>query len=223
MKRRGPLLTLAAAAVLGMALLIANISKQEEPNKPAPAAQSQPAVAESAGPTPTTGDAPEAAAPFPAKQDYVDNEIATATGVITLSVTIEGDKAIAYACDGNTIETWLKGSAVDGKLSLANADNTSRLDGRLDGPDLAGTLFIGDKSWPYVAAPVAPPAGIYVNTVDGSRQSWIVAADGTVTGVQRGPGGATSPAPALSPNGTAVVDGETVTAVQVSGGDVDVF
>jgi hypothetical protein len=40
-----------------------------------------------------------------------------------------------------------------------------------------------------------------------------------VTGVQRRADGATAPAAGLSADGTAVLDGQTVTATKVQGGD----
>ena len=215
MKRRGPLLTLAAAAVLGIVLLLINISKEDEPSKPAVAAQSN-SVAPPA--TDATRAVPATVA-FPANANY-EAEISTATGVITLSITVEGDKAIAYACDGAKIETWLKGSAVDGVLDLTGKDST--LDGRHDGSKVTGTLVIGDKSWKYEATQVQPPAGLYVYQDGGTRTSWIVSPDGTVTGVRRASNGATSPAPGLK-DGKAVIDGKTVTAMQVTGADHDAF
>jgi hypothetical protein len=146
---RGPLVTLAAVALVGMALLLANISQQPDPTTPGrPVAES-----------PTTP-APPPAQQFPAKADYA-GEIATSTGVITLEITVDGQKAIAYACDGNAVEVWLRGSAVNGVVNLANKDKTSRLDGRLKGDTVAGTLSIGENQWDFKAPAAAPPAGLY--------------------------------------------------------------
>ena len=111
-------------------------------------------------------------------------------------------------------------TAVNGVLDLTGKD--SKLDGRHDGSKVTGTLVIGEKSWPYEAAQVQPPAGLYVYKDGDTRASWIVSSDGSVTGVQRGPNGATSAAPGLK-DGTAVIDGKTVTATQVSGADQNAF
>ena len=43
-------------------------------------------------------------------------------------MTVQGDRAVAYACDGNTIETWLQGTAKDGTVAL-----TGKNDAKLDG------------------------------------------------------------------------------------------
>ncbi|WP_433663494.1 hypothetical protein ACQPW1_16040 [Nocardia sp. CA-128927] len=220
MKRLGPWITLAAVAVLGIVLLVVNMSKETEPTAAKP---NTPAVVTStAAAPPTTTVAPTSAAPapvqFPPKADYVGN-IPLATGApITLSITVQGDKAIAYACDGKSVESWLQGSAAAGALQLTGK-NDAKLDGRYDGKVVTGTLWLGPKKWEFTTAPVQSPAGLYVYTEGGARQSWIVDANGNVTGVQRAADGATSPAPGLTPDATAIVNGKKITANKVSGGD----
>lgn len=218
MKIRGPIVTLAAVAALGIGIWLVNVSKEEPAPTGKPVAEATTTTATTpatAAPAPTTPPAPPAAA-FPAKADYV-GKIPTANGTITLDITIEGDKAVAYACDGNTIESWLRGSAANGALSLANKDKTSRLEGRLEGTAVVGTLWIGEKKWDFKAEPAAPPAGLYIYENAGVRNSWIIDSDGGVTGVQRRPDGSTAPAPGLSIDRTAVIDGQTIVATRVEG------
>jgi hypothetical protein len=209
---RGPLVTLAAVAALGGGLWWMNVSQEtaEPPAKP---------VAQS---TTTAAPAPPPPAPppvtFPAKANYV-GKIPTAAGVITLEITVNGPTAVAYACDGNTVEVWLQGSATNGTLSLASKDKASRLEGRLQGATVVGKLWIGEKTWDFTTAAAEPPAGLYVYEDDGVRNSWIVDANGGVTGVQRRADGSTAPAPGLSTDGTAVLDGQTVTATRVDSGE----
>jgi hypothetical protein len=220
MKIRGPLVTLGAVAVLGVGILLVNISKEESAPPDKPAAQPT-AVA------PTSPAAPPPAAPskpqppaFPAQADYVA-KIPTANGTITLDITVRGDKAIAYACDGNKVESWLRGSAANGALTLANKDKTSKLEGHLEGTAVVGTLWIGEKRWDFNAPVAQPPAGLYVYQNAGVRNSWIVDPDGGVTGVQRREDGSTAPAPRLTTEGIATVDGIEVRAIRVQG-DSDV-
>jgi hypothetical protein len=215
MKIRGPIVTLGAAAALAVGILLVNISKQDDSPPANPYAQSTTTTAAAtpaAPPSPSTPPPPA----FPAKADYVA-KIPTANGTITLEITIDGVKAVAYACDGNTIESWLRGSAANGAVSLANKDKTSRLEGRLDGNAVVGTLWIGEKKWDFKADPAQPPAGLYVYENAGVRNSWIIDANGDVTGVQRRPDGSTAPAPGLSIDRTAVVDGQTIVATRVEG------
>jgi hypothetical protein len=217
MKSKGPLITLAAVAVLAVVLLVVNMSANSS-DPPAEQAVATTAPATTAATAQTTPAQTTAAQAFPAEATYV-GEIAAATGTITLAMAVDGDKAIAYACDGNTVEVWLTGSATDGQLALEGRNN-SRLDGAYSGSDVSGTLWIGERSWTYTAAPATPPAGLYVaGDSDSTRVSWIVDQQGGVTGVLRAPDGATSPAPGLSDDGTATVNGTTVTAELVSGGD----
>jgi hypothetical protein len=218
MKIRGPLITLGAVAALGVGILLVNIS--QEPDSPPPGKPAaEPTTTTAAAPAPPAPTTPPAPA-FPAKADYV-GKVPTANGVITLEITVEGDKAIAYACDGNTVESWLRGPAVNGAVSLANKDKTSRLEGRLQGTAVVGTLWIGVQKWDFTAEAAQPPAGLYVYEEAGVRTSWIIDSQGGVTGVQRQTDGSTVPAPGLKTNGTAIIDGRTVTATRVEG-DSDV-
>ena len=202
MKIRGPLVTLGAVVAVGAGMWLVNVSQQNAtPPAAEPAAAAPTSV--SAAPTPTTPPAQQ----FPAKADYVGT-VSTNNGAITLDITVDGDKAIAYACDGNSVEVWLRGSAVDGAVRLASKDRTSSIDGRLRGSTVTGTLAIRGKSWQFNATEVRDPAGLYVDQSDAGRSSWIVDADGTVTGVQRRTDGSTAPAPALTSDATRV-NGDT--------------
>jgi len=214
MKIRGPLVTLAAVAVLGAGILLVNMSKEESAPQANPYSQSTTtaAVATPAPPPPSTPPPPA----FPAQADYV-GKIPTANGTITLELTVQGDKAIAYACDGNTVESWLRGSAGNGVVSLANKVKTSRLEGHLEGNAIVGTLWIGEKKWDFNAPVAQPPAGLYVYDNAGVRNSWIVDPNGGVTGVQRREDGSTAPAPRLTTDGIANVDGIEVKAIRVQG------
>ncbi|WP_328411448.1 hypothetical protein [Nocardia sp. NBC_00403] len=210
MKRLGPLLTLGAVAGLAAVLLVVDMSKETEPT------QAKPNSVTTTQAPPTTG--ASAATPFPAKADYVGTIPLQTGGAITLSIAVQGSKATAYACDGNTIESWLQGSAVNGSLQLTGK-NDARLDGSFDGKAVHGTLWLGGQQWGFTAAPVQSPAGLYIYNDGGQRESWIVDANGGVTGVRRAADGSTSPAPTLTADATAIVNGKKITASKVSGGD----
>ena len=215
MKIRGPLATLGAVAVLGVGILLVNMSKEDSAPSGKPAAQSTTTVARTTAAAPPAPKTPPPPA-FPAQADYV-GKIPTANGTITLEITVQGDKAVAYACDGNTVESWLRGSAVNGALSLANKDKTSRLEGHIEGNSVVGTLWIGEKKWDFNSPAAQPPAGLYVYENAGVRNSWIVDPNGGVTGVQRREDGSTAPAPRLTTDGIANIDGIEVKAIRVQG------
>jgi hypothetical protein len=220
MKIRGPILTLVAVAVLGVGILLVNMSKEESapPANPYGKSTTTAAAATPATPPPAPSTPPPPA--FPAKADYV-GKIPTTNGTITVEIAVQGDKAIAYACDGNKVESWLRGSAVNGAVSLADKDKTSRLDGRLEGNAIVGSLSIGDKKWDFNAPFAQPPAGLYIYENAGVRNSWIIDPNGGVTGVQRLEDGSTAPAPTLTTEGITNVDGIEVRAIRVQG-DSDV-
>jgi hypothetical protein len=150
MKVTGPVATLGAVAALGAGLLLVNMSKEDSPAPPATASVTASAVAPAPPASPPP--APPGRA-FPAEADYV-GEIPTRSGLLTLDIAVDGQKALAYACDGNAVETWLEGSATAGMVTLSNKDRTSRLDGRLEGSAVVGTLQIGEKTWEFTAAQV---------------------------------------------------------------------
>jgi hypothetical protein len=216
MKIRGPILTLGAVAVLGAGILLVNISKEDSAAPSNPYSQSTTSAVAATPTAPPPAPAPPPPPAFPAKADYV-GKVPTANGTITLEITVDGDKAVAYACDGNTVESWLRGSAVNGAVSLANKDKTSRLEGHLDGGAIVGTLWIGEKKWDFNAPAAQPPAALYVYENAGVRNSWIVDSSGGVTGVQRREDGSTAPAPKLTTDGIANIDGIEVRAVRVEG------
>jgi hypothetical protein len=215
----GPLVTLGAVVALGAGILLVNMAK-ERPSTPEPTAAASPTtISARPAPAPPSQTAPPPEA-FPPKADYV-GKIPTADGHITLELTVEGNQAVAYACDGNTVEAWLKGSAENGAVHLANKANTSQLDGDLHGSEVAGSLLLKQEPLQFTAAEVPPPAGLYVYLDAGVRNSWIVDANGDVTGVQRQPDGSTAPAPELSTDGTAVINGKTITAIRAQGSTDD--
>ncbi|UFS99854.1 hypothetical protein [Nocardia huaxiensis] len=191
MKRAGPYLTLAAAAILGGGLLVTNtltgLSRDADSARPAATAPGTSTVTN-----------------FPQQADYM-TVIATDAKPITLSLTVTGVKAVGYACDGASVETWLRGAAEAGRMVLKG--NNSQLEGTLEGDAVRGTLTLAERTYDFTAPQVQPPAGIYLARTDSGRDSWIVGPDGSVTGVRRAPDGSTSPAPDLAPNARKV-DGD---------------
>ncbi|MFF2556620.1 hypothetical protein ACFVUS_36820 [Nocardia sp. NPDC058058] len=231
MKRAGPLLTLAAAAVLGGGLLITDIvtdptddtadraavttsagaattSAGAGPSAAASSAANVPAAPSGAAPGAGTSAAPGSAAPsaFPAQADYVA-VIPAQPRSITLSITVTGKQAVAYACDGASVESWLRGAADAGRMSLTGKN--SELQATLKDNVLTGTLTLDNRAMDFTAPLVQAPAGIYYARSNGTRDSWIVRPDGSVTGVRRQSDGTTTPAPTLAPDARKVHGDDT--------------
>ncbi|KAA0099647.1 hypothetical protein CIW49_08620 [Mycolicibacterium sp. P1-18] len=149
---KGPILTLVAAAVLGIGVFSVNLAED------APSAAPQPPAAGvgSSTVTPSTPRLPIAPAPvpFPAKAAF-HADIPTRTGTLTLDIKVNATRATAYACDNSGIEEWVSGTAVGGALSMTSADGTSRVAGRHQANDtVVGELSIGDAHWTYTASKV---------------------------------------------------------------------
>jgi hypothetical protein len=136
MRTHKPLLSIAAVAVTAAGLWLAN-STADPGTGPAVVSVPTPAAA-----TLTTA----APARFPTAADY-SGQVTTAGAPIVVDMTVTGDTARAYVCDGAAIETWLTGTVDGDAVSLVSADRTGRIEARLQGRTVAGTLTLGERSW----------------------------------------------------------------------------
>ncbi|MBB3036748.1 hypothetical protein [Hoyosella altamirensis] len=222
MKSRGPILTLVAVLALGLGILIVNMTlfSRSESSDPPAAAETETAepTAETVETTPAEASPePEEDAPgFPAEGMYVI-EMPSEQGPLVLGIAVEDDAAIAYACDGADVEIWLRGEVTGDSLELTGRDNSSVTGSYFNGA-VDGVFALADQEWDFIAEAQSPPAALYAFGTD-TRVSWIVQQDGSVTGVQRNPDGSTEPAPALDPDGTAIINGQTVQASLITGAD----
>lgn len=179
---------------------------------------------EAAPPSTTTEPAPPPAstteppappkAQFPAEAVYAGR----ATGTkLAIAVAVKGDEAAAYLCDGARVESWLRGTAVDGVVSLKSKDGKTTLTGELVGKNVNGTVSIAGQKQQFSLAVAKAPAGLYRGKNGVSTLGWILLPDGTQVGIARTASG-TAPAPPLDPaKGSVTVGGTRVTAEKVSG------
>ncbi|WP_405141584.1 hypothetical protein OG589_31265 [Sphaerisporangium sp. NBC_01403] len=228
MKRPGPFHTLAAGAVVAVALGAMSVGTAPSTVDAAaiagtadtatPAAASSPPAAgattsvtpeptdtASVAPAPTgTAEAGEAADPTPKRADYAG--VAQGNGGL-VALSIKNGKAVAYFCDGR-VESWLKGTAEDNTVTLTGKGSliTAALgDGRA-----RGRLQVGKAKWRFTAPLVKKPSGLYRATavVRGAKVvgGWIVLLGGRQIGlvnVDDSP----YPAPKLTPGSPVNVDG----------------
>ena len=127
--------------------------------------------------------------PFSAAQAAVQAVYAgrSSNGEVTLAVSTDGDKAVAYVCNGHTIEAWLQGSVKGNQVSLVGNKGAS-LTGSLSGLAMFGMVTpSAGLSFPFSAELSPEPAGVYQAriTVNGlaTRIGWAVLPDGTQLGV----------------------------------------
>jgi len=161
--------------------------------------------------------------PFSAAQAAVQAVYAgrSSNGEVTLAVSTDGDKAVAYVCNGHTIEAWLQGSVKGNQVSLAGNKGAS-LTGSLSGLAMFGMVTpSAGLSLPFSAELSPHPAGIFQAriTVNGlaTRIGWAVLPDGTQLGVAV-IGSARQPAPPLDlSDGAFTLDGASFKAAEVAG------
>jgi len=145
---------------------------------------------------------------------------ATTGGAATLAIAVKDGQAVAYLCDGRRVESWLRGTATGGVLSLTGS-HAGSLTGRYGGGRASGTVSAGGRQWTFQIAEVLPPSGLYraAAPVRGASVvgGWIVLPDGTQVGLVD-TGDVAQPAPPLDPGtGTASLDGTVLPATRLDG------
>ena len=205
MTHRGPIITLVAVIVLGLALFVVNLVRV--PGAPPPAETSPPVAAPQA--TPTTVEPATDATPFPFQAKYTGKTEGKTTGEAAIAIAVKGDNASAYVCDGKALEAWYNGSAQDGKLELkGKGDNT--LTGTLNDDTITGVVSAHGKSWTFTTELAQQPAGLYRSSAGGTTTGWIRQQDGSVTGIRKDRNGALQPAPQLDTATAQPVEGDTL-------------
>ena len=232
MKRNTPLITLLTGAALGVILLIASMlaTPAKTPTgytatatpPPASTAAARPAPASTvpspASPAPTATDLKTA----PAKADYAGE---VQGGGASVAISIHHGQAIAYVCNGSVIEAWLKGTAVNGHLTMTGKGH-ARLSATYRTKRAVGHVIAHGVRYTFSAPAVHKPSGLYqaIAIVRGAKitAGWIVLPDGTQVGSLEPNADATAPsakrAPMLDVTTGTAHDGNTVlVATPISG------
>jgi hypothetical protein len=188
MRRNTPLITLLTGGALGVVLLIASMLA---PRSKAPAGFSAAATPTPASAATVQSSSP-AASPAPAatatanaqfRADYAGR---VKGGVhASVAISIHGTQAIAYACNGSSVEAWLKGTAAGGRLALTGK-NGAVLTGNYDSRRAFGNVSADGITYAFSVYTVKKPSGLYRATADvrGAtiKAGWIVLPDGTQVG-----------------------------------------
>jgi hypothetical protein len=226
--RPGPLVTLAAAALVGVGLLTADLLTDPARTRAdaAPAAAATPAASTTpTAPPPTSTRAtssattsastttPAVAAAYLAAAVYVGRDADRRTSV---AVAVRDGKLAAYVCDGKAVESWLTGTASGATAILTGGGD--RLTAEAAPGGLRVTGAVRGRPVDVTAALASAPAGLYRLDAGNTSVGWIVQPDGTQVGLKVG-GGVVAPAPVLVPGQAVTVDGRTATAQEVSGDD----
>ena len=205
MRRNTPLITLLTGAALGVVLLISTMlaNPSSAPLNYSAAAASSAAPAESATPAESTAPAPTEASEAPEQSSAAASSPAPTRTTPTradftgrdgggggsVAVAVHGDKAIAYVCNGSTVEGWMRGKVNGDKLVLTGKNQThltaSYHAGKVTG-DVEAHGIDYSFSVSTVSKSSSKSSGLYQATavVQGKtiKAGWIVLADGTQLG-----------------------------------------
>jgi len=195
---RTPAGTATAAGQAATSAVAAAAPAGAPPAGAAPPAASPPAAAPAPASPPTVS-----TPPLPAEARYVGH---TEGGPSAITVAVRNGKATGYLCDGQKLEGWFQGSAVNGMIE-AKGKGSNALTGSLAGGMLTGTVSVGGSTWSYTAAPVVKPAGLYRSKTPQGTVGWIKDSQGRVTGLAN-VGGVEEPAPPLQPDSVQQVEGD---------------
>jgi hypothetical protein len=218
----------ATASAAAPATASATVSVTAPATAPGTAPGSAPGTAAATAPgTVPAATAPAQKADVPSKADYV----AKVGGGAAVAISVHGDKAVAYICNGHAVAAWVRGTAVAGKLNLTGR-NGARLSVDYRNDKAAGYIMADGTKYTFSApmvhrvSSVHRPPGLYeaTATVDGVsiKAGWVVLPDGTQVGsVEYDPTSSVPPtaqAPVLDlTTGTAQYDGVTLVASLISG------
>ncbi|WP_188192468.1 hypothetical protein [Nonomuraea sp. SYSU D8015] len=226
MSRLGPVITLAAGAVLAAGLGVASIIAT-------PAADPTTAAADNgndAAEAPATEENSAQPSPSPTKSEERRIEKADYAGRVKgngalIAVSIRDGKAIGYFCDGRT-EAWFKGSQSADQVNLKGLA-AGTITARLGDGQAKGSVSLGGKKWSFVAPTVVKPSGLYRATaiVRGAtyKAGWIRVKNpngGYTTVGAATQNGTQVPVPELNdaqPTAPLTVDGTTLQPEDVDG------
>ena len=186
MKRNTPLITLLTGAGLGVVLLISSMlaNPSSAPLNYSAAAASSAAPASSAAAAPSPSPAPTRTTPT--RADFAGR---VGGGGGSVAVAVHGDKAVAYVCNGSTVEGWMRGKVENGKLTLTGKNNT-HLTASIHTGTVTGDVEAHGTDYSFSVSTVSKSSskssGLYQATavVQGKtiKAGWIVLGDGTQIG-----------------------------------------
>ncbi|WP_088288862.1 hypothetical protein [Kineosporia sp. A_224] len=166
MKLSGPLVTLALGALVGGAVL-ATSSAAARPDAvvaAATASSTQTPTAEPPAAPPATA-APrasvtDAAAAPDSGSPLSDGELAAYAGRLpggrySLIMAVRDDRVVAYVCDGDEVESWLRGTVSGPSLSLTGK-NGETLAATLVTGRASGTVEALGERWSFTVSAVDP-------------------------------------------------------------------
>jgi len=201
-KHRGPLITLVVA--LGALVLMLSLNDALIPNQ---AASPGAPPAATAGPPGKSGTEASTMPQAPAEAVFAGQD---ENGKMSVAGAVKGGKAVGYLCDGRSIEAWLTGTAINGRVALEAAIGDATVYADFDADSVSGVAVVEDYEFDFDIGRAKPPAGLYRRKSDKTTIGWIVLPDGKQVGIAN-TNGTKVPAPTLDPKAgdAQVVTGQT--------------
>lgn len=244
MKIKTPIITLLVGVALAVVLLISSMSavsakKAALAAASSSAAASAPAVsaaastaAASASPSASAAASASASASASSPGSFVipphanyDGEVQGNLGAVAL--VVHDTFAVAYFCNGSTIEAWFSGTPDNGKLNMTGkgaASAGATLTANYALGHARGTVVIKGVSYVFSIIAVHKPSGLFqsIANVRGAaiKAGWIVLANGTEVGSLNPDVNAANPVSQAAPKLnlstlTADDNGTTITATPI--------
>ncbi len=140
-------------------------------------AQSSPAVSE-----PASAPSPAPTRTTPTRATYTAR---VGGGGGSVAVAVHGSKAIAYVCNGSTVEGWMRGTVKGTKLVLTGKNN-AHLTASYHAGKVTGDVKAHGTDFSFSAPTATKSSGLYEATVSVQgktiKAGWIVLNDGTQIG-----------------------------------------
>jgi hypothetical protein len=242
MKLRSPIITLLTGAVVAVGLWIASMNAATSATSayggsatPTPAASPTVASSGAASTAPAATPSPTTTSPSVSPSETTSNgfiipDHANYVGPVqagggAIAIVLHDSIAIAYYCNGKTIEEWMKGVPAHGHLELAGKNGAhAEVDYALG--HARGHVHVDGFSYTFSVIAVHKPSGLYqsIAVVRGAtvKAGWIVLANGTEVGSVELDPNAPAPKAQAAPqlnltNLTANDGGVTITAKSIDG------
>lgn len=105
---------------------------------------------------------------------------------MTMAITVEGDRVLAYATNGVDEEAYFIGTRNDDRMDLVSTYGDTMTASVGDDGTITGGLSMntpGSTPMTFTASSVTAPAGLYTAADDAARAMWIVRPNLSVIGV----------------------------------------
>ena len=139
----------------------------------------------SSSPSEASATPSDTAPAMPASATFIADVPAQAGETMTMAITAENEKIVAYATNGIDDDAYFFGTQRDGQMRLMSMYGDA-LTASFDGKAIDGEFTMNEpdaKPLKFAALRVEAPAGMYTANVGTARATYVVRSNGTAAGV----------------------------------------